>query len=123
MHGRTTDARYLEILRGCEIGLALKPVGGALADTTFPSKVIEFAGSGLLVLSTDISDVRLLLGDGARYIERNDPELLIERMAAIATDRQAAARCARQGRQTAEYHCAPLRAGENLRKFLFGEKA
>jgi glycosyltransferase involved in cell wall biosynthesis len=120
VHGRTSDARYVEILRGCEIGLALKPVGGALADTTFPSKVIEFAGSGLLVLSTDISDVRRLFGDGARYLERNDPELLIERLAAIATDREAAARCARQGRQAAEHHCAPSRAGEDLRQFFFG---
>lgn len=122
VHGRTSDARYLEILRGCEIGLALKPVGGALADTTFPSKVIEFAGSGLLVLSTDISDVRRLLGDGARYLERNDPELLIERLAAIATDREAAARCARRGSHAAEFHCAPSRAGEDLRQFLFGER-
>lgn len=120
VHGRTSDVRYLEILRGCEIGLALKPVGGALADTTFPSKVIEFAGSGILVLSTDISDVRRLLGDGARYLERNDPELLIERLAAIATDREAAARCARRGRQAAEQNCAPPRAGEDLRQFLFG---
>jgi glycosyltransferase involved in cell wall biosynthesis len=120
VHGRTSDARYLEILRSCEIGLALKPVDGALADTTFPSKVIEFAGSGLLVLSTDISDVRRLLGDGARYLERNDPELLIERLAAIATDREAAARCARRGRQAVEHHCAPPRAGQDLRQFFFG---
>lgn len=120
VHGRTSDARYLEILRGCEIGLALKPVGGPLADTTFPSKVIEFAGSGLLVLSTDISDVRRLLGDGARYLERNDPELLIERLAAIVSDQEAAAHCARRGRQATEHHCAPSRAGEELRQFLFG---
>lgn len=120
VHGRTSDARYLEILRGCEIGLALKPVGGALADTTFPSKVIEFAGSGLLVLSTDISDVRSLLGDGACYLERNDPELLIQRLAIIAADRDASARCAFRGRLAAEYHCSPARAGEELRQFLFG---
>ncbi len=119
VHGRTSDARYLEILRGCEIGLALKPVNGTLADTTFPSKVIEFAGSGLLVLSTDISDVRRLLGDGARYLERNDPELLIERLATIVADREAAARCALRGRQAAEHHCSPPRAGEVLRNFLF----
>lgn len=121
VHGRTSDARYLEILRSCEIGLALKPVGGALANTTFPSKVIEFAGSGLLVLSTDISDVRRLLGDGACYLERNDPELLIQRLAAIVLDQEAAARCARRGRQAAEHHCAPSRAGEDLRQFLFGD--
>jgi hypothetical protein len=121
VHGRTSDARYLEILRGCEIGLALKPVGGTLADTTFPSKVIEFASSGLLVLSTDISDVRRLLGDGARYLESNDPELLIERLAAIASDREAAARCARQARQETVHLCAPPHAGEDLRRFFFGD--
>lgn len=121
VHGRTSNARYLEILRDCEIGLALKPVGGALADTTFPSKVIEFAGSGLLVLTTDISDVRRMLGDGARYLEHNDPELLIERLATIVTDRAAAARCARRGRQAAEQKCAPSRAGEELRQFIFGD--
>lgn len=119
VHGRTSDVRYLEILRGCDVGLALKPVGGVLADTTFPSKVIEFAGSGLLVLSTDISDVRRLLGDGARYLERNDPELLIERLVEIAADRVAAADCARLGRVAAENNCAPQRAGEGLRRFLF----
>lgn len=121
VHGRTTDAQYLEILRSCDIGLALKPVGGELADTTFPSKVIEFAGSGLLVLSTDISDVRRLLGDGARYLEHNDPELLIERLAEIVHNREAAAECALRGRRAAENHCAPQSAGEGLRDFLFGD--
>jgi len=121
VHGRTSDARYLEILRGSEVGLALKPVGGALADTTFPSKVIEFAGSGLLVLSTDISDVRRLLGDGARYIQSNDPELLIEQLAGIAADRHAAASRARQGRLSAEHYCAPKHAGDELARFLFVE--
>ncbi|MDD5247877.1 MAG: glycosyltransferase [Rhodocyclaceae bacterium] len=119
VHGRTTDARYIEILRGCEVGLALKPVGGALADTTFPSKVIEFAGSGLLVLSTDISDVRRLLRYGARYIERNDPDLLIERLAELVLDRGSAAHCAQQGRLAAERHCTPEGAGQDLREFLF----
>lgn len=123
VHGRTSDTRYQEILRGCEIGLALKPVGGALADTTFPSKVIEFAGSGLLVLSTDISDVRYLLGDGARYLERNDPDLLIQRLGEIVTDRESAEHCARCGRHEAERHCAPHSAGEDLLQFLFKLKA
>jgi glycosyltransferase involved in cell wall biosynthesis len=119
VHGRTTDARYLEILRSCSIGLALKPVGGFLAQTTFPSKVVEFAGAGLLVLTTDISDVRNLLGDGARYLDRNDPELLIDLLAEILHDRSAAEQCSRRGRLAAEERCSPYRAGENLRSFLF----
>ena len=118
MHGRISDIRYREVLSTCQIGLALKPVGGPLADTTFPSKVIEFAGSGLLVLSTDISDVRSLLGDGALYLEQNDPELLIKLLASIVSD--AASRCAQRGRMAAERRCAPSRAGQDLRQFLFG---
>lgn len=120
VHGRVSDLRYTEILRGCDVGLALKPVGGILANTTFPSKVIEFAGSGLLVLSTDISDVRRLFGDGALYLERNDPELLIKQLAEIIADRDAAERCAIQGRESVERHCSMQRAGEDLRCFLFG---
>lgn len=119
VHGRTSDVRYREILRACEIGLALKPVGGELADTTFPSKVIEFASSGLLVLSTDISDVRSLLGEGAQYLERNDPDLLIERLAQIVEDRRSAELCATQGRLAVERQCAPQAAGMSLRNFLF----
>lgn len=119
VHGRTSNIRYLEILQNCDVGLALKPVGGVLADTTFPSKVVEFASSGLLVLSTDISDVRLLFGDGARYLEHNDPELLIERLSEIVHNREAAIQCAALGQDSVMDRCAPLRAGEELRQFLF----
>jgi glycosyltransferase involved in cell wall biosynthesis len=123
VHGRISNIHYLDILRTCDIGLALKPVGGALADTTFPSKVIEFAGSGLLVLSTDISDVKRLLGDGARYLECNDPELLIEKLLEIASDPVKAADTAHLGRIAVESYCEPLRVGEDLRHFVFGERA
>lgn len=119
VHGRTTNSRYLEILRKCDVGLALKPIGGPMSDITFPSKVVEFAGSGLLVLSTDISDVRCLLGDGARYLENNDPEHLIDLLSVIAQDREAAKRCADLGRRAIATQCAPRFAGENLRNFLF----
>lgn len=122
VHGRTTDARYADILNGCEVGLALKPVGGTLADTTFPSKVIEFASHGLLVLSTDISDVRRLLGNGARYIESNDVELLILRLSEIVKNREAARQCATQGYLTVKQQCAPMHAGHTLREFFFGVK-
>ena len=119
VHGRTTDVRYTEILSDCDVGLALKPVGGALADTTFPSKVIEFASSRLLVLSTDISDVRQLLGEGARYLESNDPELLVRRLEEIVKDREEAASCAQLGNVAVERRCAPVRAGRELHNFLF----
>jgi glycosyltransferase involved in cell wall biosynthesis len=119
VHGRLSDVRYREVLRACQIGLALKPVGGVLADTTFPSKVIEFASSGLLVLSTDISDVRSLLGEGAHFLERNDPDLLIEQLGKIVEDRRSAEFRAIQGHLAVEQQCAPQAAGVALRNFLF----
>lgn len=123
VHGRISDIQYLEILRRCDVGLALKPIGGKLANTTFPSKVVEFASSGLLVLSTDISDVRSLLGTGARYLKENDAELLIKELAEIVCDHETAKNCARIGRQAVNEFCDPERAGRDLKKFLFGNLA
>ena len=122
VHGRTSDEGYKEILKDCNVGLALKPVGGAFADTTFPSKVIEFASSGMLVLSTDISDVRNLFGDGARYLERSDPRLLIERFAELVLNPNDAAQCAKLGNIIVRQSCSVEHAGKGLRRFIFGSE-
>ena len=120
VHGRTTDAQYREILDRCEVGLALKPIGGPLADTTFPSKVIEFAGAGLLVLTTDISDVRKLLGAGAIYLTGNEPEALVAQLRRVAGDRTAARACAEQGASAVVNRCSPQLAGRAVANFIFG---
>lgn len=119
VHGRLNEVEYHKILGRCNVGLALKLVGGELADTTFPSKIMEFAGAGLLVLTTDISDVRKVLGDGARYVSRNDPELLIDHIADIAMDHSRAKQCAIQGYKAVRERNSPQRAGSGLKKFLF----
>lgn len=120
VHGRTTDAQYREILDHCAVGLALKPIGGSLADTTFPSKVIEFAGAGLLVLTTDISDVRQLLGAGAIYLTGNEPEELVAQLRRVADDRSAARACAEHGRSAVLERCSPQLAGRDVAHFIFG---
>ncbi len=119
VHGRTTNARYQRILRESQVGLSLKLVDGKLANTTFPSKVVEFAGSGLLVISTDISDVRSLLGDGAKYVADNDPNILIEHFFNIVNDRRSAELCASMGYQAIKEKCAPESAGLTLQRFFF----
>jgi len=120
VHGRVSNLEYQQILDRCDIGLALKPVGGALADTTFPSKVIEFADAGLLVLTTDISDVRQVLGDGAVYLTRNDSAQLAQLLRTIAADPARAQQCARQGRQAVIDQCSPVQAGRNMSAFIQG---
>jgi glycosyltransferase involved in cell wall biosynthesis len=119
VHGRTSDSDYRAILAKAHVGLALKPNDGPLAHTTFPSKVTEMASVGLLVLSTDISDVRALLGDGAYYLERDDASLLIKRLGEIALSRNEAAATAARGTAAVSRICAPAHVGRLLAEFLF----
>lgn len=69
VHGRTTNVEYQEILNQVDVGFSLKLPDGPYANTTFPSKVMEFAANKVLVITTDISDVKKVLGnDGALYL-------------------------------------------------------
>jgi glycosyltransferase involved in cell wall biosynthesis len=119
VHGRTTDEEYRQILAHTHVGLALKPNSGALADTTFPSKVIEFASHGILVVTTDISDVRKVLADGALYLEVDDSKLLIEKLHWVVENRDAARAMSLNGVQSVSAACAPERVGQMLSEFLF----
>ncbi len=121
VHGRTTDAEYAAILGRIHVGLALKLNSGPLAQTTFPSKVTEMAGAGVLVLTTDISDVRAVLGDGARYLDRDDAALLVAQLHAVVADRAAAAAAAARGLANVRKICAADGAGERLAAHLFGD--
>jgi hypothetical protein len=119
LHGRTTDLEYGAIVAAAHVGLALKPNSGPLAHTTFPSKVIEMAGAGMLVLTTDISDVRKILGDGANYLEHDDTDLFIDRLRTIVEDRCTAAKVALTGMTMVEKFCDPVIVGGQLTDFLF----
>ena len=119
VHGRTTDDEYKRILGGTHVGLALKPNKGALAETTFPSKVTEFASQNILVVTTDISDVRKVLAEGAIYLEFDDSELLINKLQWIEENRDAARTISLKGGQAISNTCAPEKVGLLLRDFLF----
>ena len=120
VHGRMTDAGYRQIVDASHVGLALKPRSGPLARTTFPSKVIELAGAGLLLLTTDISDVRAIFGSAALYLEDETPAGLVERLQWISEQREAAQAIAARGAQTVRTRFAPETVGRSLAGFLFG---
>ncbi len=120
VHGRTTDLQYREVLGRSDVGLALKLNNGPLANTTFPSKVIEFAAEGLLVLTTDISDIRLVLDSGALYLSSDEPLALIELLECIVKDRTMARKCAQRGLNKVNELCSPLDSGKRVSKFIFG---
>ena len=119
VHGRMIDEEYQSFLSQIHVGLALKPTMGDLAQTTFPSKVIEFASQGILVVTTDISDVREVLADGALYLEEDDPRLLIEKLRWITENREAARKISLTGQRRVLEVCSPETMGPILRKFLF----
>jgi hypothetical protein len=119
VHGRMEDATYARLLDDVRVGLALKPVTGPLAHTTFPSKVIELASQGILILTTDISDVRRVLGAGALYLSDDSPLSLIEHLHWIADHPAEARLLANEGTLRVARACAPEAVGASLRNFLF----
>lgn len=123
VHGRTTDDGYKQVLARTLVGLALKPNSGALAHTTFPSKVIEFASHGILVITTDISDVRNVLAEGAIYLTEDNPRQLIEKLHWIEENREDANILALLGEQSVSELCSPEVVGKALDRFIFGATA
>jgi len=119
VHGRTTDAVYRAIVASSHVGLALKPRSGPLARTTFPSKVIELAGAGLLLLTTDISDVRLIFGPAAVYLDDETAAGLADRLQWICEHRQEAQALAARAARDVHEHFAPEVVGRSLATFLF----
>ncbi len=120
VHGRLSDTAYRQLMERSEAGLALKPNDGGLARTTFPSKVVELASAGLLVISTDISDVREVLDGGALFLEHDDPAALVELLRLAVEDRSVARQLASKGAQAVWARCAPAPAGRAVADFVFG---
>jgi glycosyltransferase involved in cell wall biosynthesis len=119
VHGRTTDAEYERILSRTQVGLALKPNSGPLAQTTFPSKVVQFASRGILVLTTDISDVRAVLGEGAIYLDAGGALSLIDKLRWIVENPAEAAAVSSRGAQAVKAVCGSEVVGEMLSSLLF----
>lgn len=119
VHGRLTDDEYQNVLARTQVGLALKPNSGVFAHTTFPSKVIEFASHGILIVSTDISDVRKVFADGAIYLTEDNSRHLIEKLRWIVENREEAKSLTLKGEQTVGALCAPETVGQTLVNFVF----
>ncbi|QWE14864.1 glycosyltransferase family 4 protein [Polynucleobacter sp. AP-Sving-400A-A2] len=120
VHGRLTDLDYAEVLNRADVGLSLKLNEGPYANTTFPSKVIEYAAAGLLIVTTDISDVRTIFGDGALYLNQDNPLELIRHLEFIAANPNEVFMIAKTGQQAVQEICSPKLVGNILQKFIFG---
>lgn len=117
--GRLTDDQYKSVASTVHVGLALKPSLGQLAQTTFPSKVIELANAGQVIVSTDISDVRLVFGTNALYILGGGAEELIVLIRWIVENRDLAAAMAGRAAAAVRDKCSQSTVGSQLLAFLF----
>ena len=119
VHGRTTNLEYQQILNQVDVGLSLKLIDGSYADTTFPSKVIEFAVNGILILTTDISDVKKVFGDsGALYLKGNSQNLQ-ELIQQAVEDPIRMARIAGEGQHRFTNMNSVERVRKSLTQFIF----
>lgn len=122
--GKVTRDTYRRVIEEAHVGLALKLQSGDLADTTFPSKVIEIASTGMLLVTTKISDVPLLFGDeGAIYVDEETPSRLAALFKRLDSERSMLGRVAAQGQFRIREHCSRARVGESLKQFFFGSAA
>ena len=120
-YGVLPDVRYRELLAACHVGLSLRLEAFELGATTFPSKLVEYATHGLVVLTTRSSDVPSVFGEkGAVYLVEETPAELAGALAAIAVRRSESVRIAQAGREAVRRCCAPAVVGPALRKLLEG---
>lgn len=111
-------SHYLEVLKNCHIGLSLRLSAFEMGQTTFPSKVIEYAEYGLLVTSTRVSDVPELFGTGACYLEEQTAEALARLLINFVCTRDDLQRVALLGRAHAIRVCSPDVVGFALKQLL-----
>lgn len=117
--GALSQENYKELLKSVQVGLALKPIDGTLANTTFPSKVMEYASNRILVLTTNISDIKNVLSTGAIYLENDSTEELIRKLKWIVENRVEAQGIAQKGFDLVSERFSKDKVGLQLKKFIF----
>jgi glycosyltransferase involved in cell wall biosynthesis len=109
---------YLEVISSCHIGLSLRLAAHEMSTTTFPSKVVEYAQHGLLVLTTRASDVPLLFGDGALYLEDETAPALVAILTSLPDRKKELYEIASRGRARVLMRCSPETVGAGISDLL-----
>jgi len=119
--GLVTDGEYQRLLESSHFGLSLKIPDQPLGQSTFPSKVIEFARCGLLVVSYRVSDVAEVVSEeGAVLLERAGVAELASALDWIAKFPTEAATRAEGGSKQVCTRLNPSRVAEDLIQLWLG---
>lgn len=110
---------YREELLASHAGLSLKMPNCSMGDTTFPSKVVEIAAAGLLLISTRVSDVPALFGsDGAILLDEPTSEALCAVLVRALQHPQECADRAKRGHELAVQHFSAAEVGRKVMEFV-----
>lgn len=110
---------YRRVLAEADVGMSLRIPGDQINGTTFPSKVIELASHGLLLLTTEVSDIALLFDQHtAAILPQATPRVLSDSIAAIVRDPERYAQVAAAGQQVIAALCSRGSVGRRLVEFL-----
>lgn len=119
--GALSKAEYIQLLRESHVGLSLRIPGMLMSTTTFPSKVVEMAAFGLLVVSTRVSDVPLLFSEKTGVLLNNaSPEDLAAVLLSIVDSPETYRDIALQGQRELSSLLSPQRVGAELLNFWNG---
>jgi glycosyltransferase involved in cell wall biosynthesis len=116
--GRLTAGEYRDIMRESHVGLCLKLPQSSMGMTTFPSKVVELASYGLLVVSTRISDVPQIFDDcTAILLDAATPEALCKALIGASQKPEKAKATALAGQARVASLCSEEKVGAELWRF------
>jgi hypothetical protein len=115
-------SEYAQVLRSCHVGLSLRLSTFQMGATTFPSKVLEYADNGLLVVSTRSSDVPALMGDTVIYLEDESAEALVMLIRDLVERRDQLKSIALAGQDRVHRLCSPTAVGKALIDFFDGHQ-
>ena len=117
----SSTAEYEGFLRVANVGLELRMPGTEGAETTFPSKILELAGNGLLVVTTGTGDVPSVLdSDSAVFLREASGAAVVDALVQVLAHPTKWAEVAANGAKLVANDFSPPAVGQGLRDFLFG---
>lgn len=120
--GSLSRNEYRKLIDETHVGLCLKLVSSCLANTTFPSKVVEISSSGMLLLSTCVSDVPCIFKrDEALFLKDEEPKTLASACYWVLKNRSEAFSMAQRGQRKAQVIFSKGNVGCSLKEFFFSE--
>jgi glycosyltransferase involved in cell wall biosynthesis len=119
LHREIDRAGYFGLLNSCHASLSLKIPDAELAQTTFPSKVIEITSHGLALISTRVSDVEEIFSEDEIWLLRGiDPLELADNIITMAANPDLVRDRAMAGQARTQERFAPTSVGRMLAAFL-----